>query len=624
MSGCVDATSIGLKGSVCGQRYRNPFASLWKLAIADGALQWKFDAGMGLDQVGLSADHSQVFVAGRKSNGSGKANVYELNTAGSVVWRVNSKASPGLPCPMGIVEVDDGVHVWVRGRSAAINSGVMEILPGGAQWTLRYWSVIPGELVGRISGAIPDIDYLGATGDAGLTDGGGGGLSGAKVANVRLYNKLIGGLAYEFCVFVQGTVVGDPGDGEPVSGATPNAGWVYTIETEEEEILPIVAVVGPRIDGQSFERWGPAHFSDPQNGFLDSWDSGDELYACARKDSNGDLYLAGRRSKEWDGASPGDWATLWKLDDDLNVLWFWDSVQPLHIVGLVESTGDIYVASDTPNDLWDGASGTTANIWKLNSSGVVQWSANTGGVVTAITLSGGVLCVVGNRNAQHATLSGFANVWAFNESTGALEWSYDTLSIQTTDVAGDGTYFYVTGTRVAGVAIPQWQPFLRLINIAIIDEVDNTYTGISSGATLWAADKIALADALAIAAAEVRSGALDIPEAIGDNLPVVPDAGTLPPDTVIIPHTDITRFPTEAEYETAFEAIRDQNEDDFQPTHIVFYVDDSGSMNDEDVEPALQDFIDGYLASNYPDAVVLKTPMTSERWLLEIANYLLS
>lgn len=159
----------------------------------------------------------------------------------------------------------------------------------------------------------------------------------------------------------------------------------------------------------------------------------------------------------------------------------------------------------------------------------------------------------------------------------------------------------------------------HLLVMCIIDEASTYYVNLAS----WNADKNALNGAVESYTTEFRAGGLDVPDI--NSMGIVPSFSfSYPTNTIKYPEASLSRFPTEAQYAAAFEAIRNQLSDNFQPTDIVFFVDNSGSMSAVNVEPALSNFITNYVNVNYPGVPVEKTSEGNERWLSWIYNKIIT
>lgn len=448
---------MSFKGSINKARYSNNFASLWKLAASDGAFQWRFDAGMGLEDIAF--DGTYVYASGRKSRESKKSDVYCLDQDGVMQWRFNTGDLAHRP-RLSLSETAAGTHVWVAGRDG--NPGLWRLgttLVNGIPFSASLqWSEIPAEQIERISEYNATGDWILAVGDASLVGYGSGGEEGAEVANVRIYDPgdypELPGLLYEFAMFIASDS-GIPYQA-PLTCGTTYAGGLFSVGGVAAVYLagdPSTTTLGASLE---------LRYQDGTLGY--SFDSGDECYNCRRRDTNGYYYLGGRRSNTWPSAS--GYATFWLLDDAMAVQWTFDSYDPIKLIVVDESSGDVFIASDTPNDLWAGASGTTANIWRVSETGTVQWSANTGWIITDMRVVSGQLLCTGRRNAQHGTVgTGLASVWVFNATTGALVWSYDTYG-DTNAIASDGTDVYVAGVRRQPEGTPQTAPsYIELLSI---------------------------------------------------------------------------------------------------------------------------------------------------------------
>jgi len=193
-------------------------------------------------------------------------------------------------------------------------------------------------------------------------------------------------------------------------------------------------------------------------------------------DSDGYVYLAGYcdRNKK----------TVWKvkgISAAEEKVWGYNTMSVPRDVA-VDSSGNVYIAGVRVQ-----VGGTWGNVWKLNSSGILQWKADTapGGTVDedangiAIDSSGKVYVACKRYNNK--------NIRQFN-SDGSSGWSADTTGAYTYKVAIDSSgNIYVTGNTVGDINLWKYSSTgepLQSITIdvdlgrtyaIIIDEFGNIY-----------------------------------------------------------------------------------------------------------------------------------------------------
>lgn len=117
--------------------------------------------------------------------------------------------------------------------------------------------------------------------------------------------------------------------------------------------------------------------------------------------------------------------------------------------------GNVYICG-TVSSTWAGSGGTSASVLKINSAGVVQWSFNTGQTCNRILYSESAnrVVVAGTRSSTWTGSGGLnRSIWCLNASTGAVVWTYDTLSTTHQVQQDNDGRIFVTGNRSAsGVA----------------------------------------------------------------------------------------------------------------------------------------------------------------------------
>jgi len=128
-------------------------------------------------------------------------------------------------------------------------------------------------------------------------------------------------------------------------------------------------------------------------------------------DSSENIYVVGARTSD---------KTVWKLNSSGEVQWSYDIVNGIARKVVVDSSGNVYIAGERNY--------SNKSVWKLNSSGVLQWSYDTGNKTYGIDVdSSGNIYIAGNYVSEYDAEEEkwhYYNIWKLN-SSGVLQWKYE-------------------------------------------------------------------------------------------------------------------------------------------------------------------------------------------------------